>query len=64
MEISMKALSSFEVVKNDRTYIFIMPGQCPAGEAYDALFEFMQKVLKLSQENAKLMERKEEQKDN
>ena len=33
-------------------------------ERYFTLFEFMQKVLSMSQENAKLMQRKEEQKDN
>lgn len=60
MDITMKSLVSFEVVKEDRQYKFIMPAACPAGEAYDVLYEFLNKVVKISQENVKAMERSSE----
>lgn len=57
MELTMKSLVSFEVTREDRTYSFTMPAGAKAGEAYDVLMEFLQKVVQMSHESVKAMER-------
>ena len=56
----MKSLVSFEVKREDRTYSFIMSAGAPAGEAYDVLLEYMKKVVQVTNDNMKAMERKSE----
>lgn len=57
MELTMKSLVTFEVKCEDRTYNFTMPAGAKAGEVYDVLMEFLQKVVSMSQESVKAMER-------
>lgn len=51
---------NLEVTKGENSYQLYMPFNAPAGEAYDALFEMLQEVLKMARNNAEKMERKEE----
>jgi hypothetical protein len=61
MELQTQTLVSFSVERAEgRKYSFIMPTNSPAGEVYDVLYECLNKVIQLSQENVKAMERKEE----
>ncbi len=48
---------------NENEYIFDMPLQAPAGEAYDAVFEWLEEIVKKSQEAAEKMKRQEENKE-
>jgi len=59
MDVSLKSLVSFEVEKEGRRYIFTMPANSPAGECYDALYEFLAKVVKISHDNLKAVERQQ-----
>lgn len=60
-----KPLLSLEVEKNGRNYMFLAPGNAPLGEAHDALYEFLQEVVKIAQEAVKSMEpKKPEDKQN
>lgn len=43
---------NFEVEKNDRKYVFTLPMQAPLGEAYDAIHEMLQEILKQAQASA------------
>ena len=47
---------------NENEYYFDMPLQAPAGEAYDAVFEWLEEIVKKSKEAADKMKRQEEQK--
>jgi len=40
----------FEVIKDDRTYMFHIPNGAPYGETYDALYTMLQEVLKLAKQ--------------
>jgi len=40
---------SFEVKKGDNVYTFIMPYQCPLGEAYDAAYLVLADIVDMSQ---------------
>ena len=48
--MDQRAMISMEIVKNERTYTFLMPIGSPYGEAYDAAFEFLGSILKQSQD--------------
>lgn len=37
------------VQKEDREYLFVMPQGSPCGEAYDACFEVLQEIIKMSE---------------
>ncbi len=37
------------VQKEDREYLFVMPQGAPCGEAYDACFEVLQEIIKMSE---------------
>ncbi|HET8685137.1 MAG TPA: hypothetical protein VFM18_00575 [Methanosarcina sp.] len=37
------------VKKEDREYVFLMPQGAPCGEAYDACFEVLQEIIKMSE---------------
>lgn len=64
MELTVKSLVTFEVICEDRTYNFTMPAGAKAGEAYDVLMQFLQKVVSMSQESVKAMERTDKKSEN
>lgn len=37
------------IKKEDREYMFVMPQGAPCGEAYDACFEVLQEIIKMSE---------------
>jgi hypothetical protein len=50
--MELKTHIHFEVEKTDRTYTFSMPVGGTLGEAYDAVYEVLEKILSLSREAA------------
>jgi hypothetical protein len=50
--MNMKTIVILESQKEDRTYTLMLPPGAALGECYDALHEFMAKILQLSQEAA------------
>lgn len=50
--MDQKALVKLSMEKSERTYEFYMPIGSPYGEAYDAAFEMLQEITKMSQEAA------------
>jgi hypothetical protein len=56
--MDQKAVVKLEVEKNERKFEFIMPIGSPYGEAYDAAFEFLNEIAKMTQEAAEAAERK------
>lgn len=42
---------------NGNLYVYTMPSNAPLGEAYDALHEALQHLVKVSQDNLKRMSR-------
>ena len=53
---------NFEITKGERTFIFSMPHGTPFGEAYDACFEVLSDIVKMSTEAADKAKRPEEEK--
>lgn len=50
--MNIRAVINIEIEKNDRTYIFSMPVGAPFGEAYDAAYEALSKILTIAAEEA------------
>lgn len=44
---------TMQIEKNGRTYLFIIPAGAPYGECYDTGFEFLNKIIELTQESLK-----------
>ena len=66
LKADQKLNISFEVKKGNNIYTFLMPYQCPLGEAYDAIYEVLSDVVDMSKrayEQAKREEKKEESTD-
>lgn len=57
--MTQKAVIKLEIEKNERMYEFTMPIGSPFGESYDACFEFLQEITKLSKEAADRASREE-----
>jgi len=47
--MKQSAMVKIEVTKDERDYAFTMPIGSPYGEVYDALFEMLQEIVKMSQ---------------
>lgn len=47
--MNLRSAIIIEVVKNERTYQLTLPVGAPYGEAYDATFEILGKILELAQ---------------
>ena len=58
--MEIKTHIHFLIDKQDFKYVFIMPAGGTLGNAYDACFEVMQKILDMSQEAADKSKRQEE----
>ncbi len=52
-----------EVEKGDNMYRFCMPGGANYGEAYDAAFEALGKIMELAKGAQESMKRQEKEKD-
>jgi len=50
--MEVKTQINFETVKGERKYIFSMPVGGTLGEAYDAAFEVLERLLTMSKEAA------------
>jgi hypothetical protein len=48
------------VKKGDNEYTFCMPFNAPAGEAYDAAFEVLDKIVDMAKTSKEKMKRQEE----
>jgi hypothetical protein len=48
--MEIKTHIHFEVEKNERKYVFDMPAGASLGEAYDAVFEVLEKIVSMSKE--------------
>ena len=57
-------LVSFEITKGERTFVFSMPHGTPFGEAYDACFEVLNDIVKMSTEAADKAKREETKEEN
>lgn len=55
--MTQKAVVKLEVEKGERIYEFTMPIGSPFGESYDACFDFLQEITKMSKEAADRVER-------
>jgi len=64
MKENMKLSSriDMEVVSNENRYVFNMPLNAPAGEAYDAAFQVLEQILEMAKVTKDRMQ-KEEQKE-
>jgi predicted adenine nucleotide alpha hydrolase (AANH) superfamily ATPase len=61
--MDQRAMVRLEVKKEERTYCFDMPIGAPFGEAYDAAFEVLSTILKMSEEAVAKAEQKKEKED-
>lgn len=57
--MDLKSMIVIEVEKNERVFTFLLPVGAPFGEAYDAAFEMLSKIVDMSNEAAENMKRKE-----
>lgn len=64
--MEVRSCVQFDVVKESRTYSFIMPVGGSLGEGYDAAFQVLEKILEMSKnaaDKAKPAQPAEEKKD-
>lgn len=46
--MNLKSSVIMEVIKNERTYMFVLPVGAPIGEAYDVAFDFLTSIIDMS----------------
>lgn len=49
--MELKSILALEVVKNERTYRLELPVGAPLGEAYEATWEMLKKIVELVNES-------------
>lgn len=60
MNLIEKAFYEINITKNEREYRFSIPIGAPFGEAYDAAFEALRKVVQKSQESLESVQKPEQ----
>jgi hypothetical protein len=50
--MNQKLAAHFEVEKNSRNYVFIVPNDAPLGEVYDVLHEMLTATVEMSKQAA------------
>ncbi len=58
--MELKSMIAIEIEKNDRVFSFLLPVGAPFGEAYDAAFEVLGKIIEMSKEAADNMKASED----
>lgn len=57
--MDQKAVVKLKIDKNEKPFYFEMPIGAPFGEAYDAAFDFLQEIIRMSKDAADRAKREE-----